>query len=333
MEVTQEEIRSITRFLFLLKKDNRQICDAINEVYGDASVSIRSIERYVKSIEEGTFTIFDRIHTGRPKNSKYIEDVKNYMDENPYSSARECSEELGIDKKTVSTILKEELNMHKINFKWVPFELTNILKEKRVQIATKLLNFLSSCDRKKLNKVYTQDETWVLYENPRNSMWIEYGSEIPQRVRPKISSKKVMISVIWSRTGIQSITMLPPNEKFNKQFFIQGVLEDFSQKVSTRGKFFHCDNARPHLANEKLDELGLQRLEHPPYSQDLAPSDFFLFGLLKKLLEGKRFDDEDELFEEVSNILYSIPKEYFSRAFDEWMNRLQEVINTQGEYI
>lgn len=57
--------------MFLLKKDNRHICDAINEVYGDASVSIRSIESYVKSIEEGTFTIFDRNHTGKPNNPQY----------------------------------------------------------------------------------------------------------------------------------------------------------------------------------------------------------------------------------------------------------------------
>lgn len=215
----------------------------------------------------------------------------------------------------------------------MPYVLTDILKEKTVQIAIELLNFLSNCNIKKLNKLYTQDETWILYDNPRNSMWIENGSEIPQRVRPKISSKKVMISIVWSRTGIKSITMLPPNEKFNKQFFIQGVLEDFSQNVSTRGKYFHCDNARPHLAKEKFDELGLQRLEHPPYSPDLALSDFFLFGLLKKLLEGKSFDYENKLFEEVSNILYSIPKEYFSKALEEWMNRLQEVINTHGEYI
>ncbi|UYV83920.1 GPT2 [Cordylochernes scorpioides] len=36
------------------------------------------------------------------------------------------------------------------------------------------------------------------------------------------------------------------------------------------------------------------RPEHPAYSPDLAPSDYFLFGLLKKELKGKAFDlDED----------------------------------------
>ena len=36
-------------------------------------------------------------------------------------------------------------------------------------------------------------------------------------------------------------------------------------------------------------------MDHPPYSPDLAPSDFHLFLHLKKLPGGKRFDDDDDL--------------------------------------
>jgi len=32
-------------------------------------------------------------------------------------------------------------------------------------------------------------------------------------------------------------------------------------------------------------------LEHPAYSPDLAPSDFFLFPKLKEILKGRQFDD------------------------------------------
>ena len=39
-------------------------------------------------------------------------------------------------------------------------------------------------------------------------------------------------------------------------------------------------------------------LDHPPYSPDLAPSDFHLFLHLKKHLAGKKFDD-DEVQDEV----------------------------------
>ena len=36
-------------------------------------------------------------------------------------------------------------------------------------------------------------------------------------------------------------------------------------------------------------------MDHPPYSPDLAPSDFHLFLHLKKFLGGKQFDDDDDL--------------------------------------
>ena len=55
-----------------------------------------------------------------------------------------------------------------------------------------------------------------------------------------------------------------------------------SQKI-VRSTIIHHDNARPHTSLETrtaLDRLGLRTLPHPPYSPDLAPSDFFLFPKL-----------------------------------------------------
>jgi hypothetical protein len=34
---------------------------------------------------------------------------------------------------------------------------------------------------------------------------------------------------------------------------------------------------------------------HPPYSPELAPSDFYLFGPVKGLLRGKSFENEERL--------------------------------------
>ena len=40
-----------------------------------------------------------------------------------------------------------------------------------------------------------------------------------------------------------------------------------------------------------------QRAPHPPYSPDLAPSDFFLFGYVKEKLGGQSFKTREELYE------------------------------------
>ncbi|UYV74030.1 hypothetical protein LAZ67_11001881 [Cordylochernes scorpioides] len=64
------------------------------------------------------------------------------------------------------------------------------------------------------------------------------------------------------------------------------------------GVFFLHDNARPHTSCKTVStiiKLGFEVLEHPAYSPDLAPSDYFLFGLLKIELKGKRFDSDEDV--------------------------------------
>jgi histone-lysine N-methyltransferase SETMAR len=62
----------------------------------------------------------------------------------------------------------------------------------------------------------------------------------------------------------------------------------------TRGVLLHHGNARPHTARvtqKRIQALHWKLLEHLPYSPDLVPSDFHLFGLLKNHLGGKCFAD------------------------------------------
>jgi histone-lysine N-methyltransferase SETMAR len=47
---------------------------------------------------------------------------------------------------------------------------------------------------------------------------------------------------------------------------------------------------------ERIQEL---QWEYLPYSPDLAPSDFHLFGLLKHHLGGKRFTDDKDVEKDV----------------------------------
>ena len=42
-----------------------------------------------------------------------------------------------------------------------------------------------------------------------------------------------------------------------------------------------------------LQELGYELLDHPPYSPELAPSDFYLFPKLNESLRGKKFEGDD----------------------------------------
>ncbi|GBP66110.1 Histone-lysine N-methyltransferase SETMAR [Eumeta japonica] len=58
------------------------------------------------------------------------------------------------------------------------------------------------------------------------------------------------------------------------------------------------DNASVHTARvsrQALKNTGFSEIDHPPYSPDLAPSDYFFFSDLKKELRGRRFVDDNQM--------------------------------------
>jgi hypothetical protein len=74
------------------------------------------------------------------------------------------------------------------------------------------------------------------------------------------------------------------------------------------------DNARPHTARSTvatIQNLSFECLPHPPYSPDLVPSDFHVFGLLKQAMGGKSFRSDKEVQQAVHKWLRSQPKEFF----------------------
>ena len=70
-------------------------------------------------------------------------------------------------------------------------------------------------------------------------------------------------------------------------------------------------------------------LEHPAYSPDLAPSDFFLFPKIKEMLKGRHFDD---IRRNTTAALKAIPQNQFQNCFEGWTRRWHRCIASQGEY-
>jgi transposase len=61
---------------------------------------------------------------------------------------------------------------------------------------------------------------------------------------------------------------------------------------------FQTDNARPHTANmtkATIQELDWEILLHPPFSPDLAPSDYHIFRSLSNNLLGVSFYNDAEI--------------------------------------
>ena len=93
--------------------------------------------------------------------------------------------------------------------------------------------------------------------------------------------------------------------KMNGKYFQENILKKTKQLIDEAIKipfpnpfYIHFDNSRVHTAHETLmclNDCGFTRMIHPPYSPDLAPSDFWLFGFLKEKMKGENFDTFEEL--------------------------------------
>jgi len=80
------------------------------------------------------------------------------------------------------------------------------------------------------------------------------------------------------------------------------------------GILFLHDNAPAHrtiTTHKKLAYLGFQYLDHPPYSPDLAPSDYHLFPELKKQWNRRHFSSDEEVVAAAEIWLDGQPSAFF----------------------
>jgi len=142
------------------------------------------------------------------------------------------------------------------------------------------------------------DETWLYHhdsETKQQSMERRHSvSPRPQKFRVQKSAGKVLASIFWDQDGIILIYYFPKGQTINTEYYssllvqLKDILKEKRRGKITKGALFLQDNAPAHRAlatQKKLAYLGFQCLDHPPYSPDLAPSDYYQFSGLKKQLK------------------------------------------------
>jgi len=97
------------------------------------------------------------------------------------------------------------------------------------------------------------------------------------------------------------------------------------------------DNAPVHMSAKSqaaIQQCGFQQLNHPHYSPDLAPSDYFLFRVMKTFLRVKRFSSDEEVKEAVTTWFKEQSKDFFfSRGIKSLQQKWAKCIELLGDYI
>jgi len=87
-----------------------------------------------------------------------------------------------------------------------------------------------------------------------------------------------------------------------------------------------------HAVVETVDSLGLEVLSHPSYSPDLAPSDYHVFDLMKKMLGGQKFASDMEAQWAVRQWLVQQLTLFFASDIHKLVERWERCLNKLGGY-
>ena len=225
---------------------------------------------------------------------------------------------------------------------WVPHKLTEKQRIARVNIAASLLTRQHAEDF--LDRVITGDEKWILYEdNKRKRQWVDADESGKPTPKNDLHPKKVLLSIWWDKGGVVYWELLPTNQTIISEVYsaqLNRLNEELQKKrpalVNRKGVILQHDNARPHVAKttlEKLKELKWEALIHPPYSPDLAPTDFHLFLSLSNFLRGKKFGSLEPLKMALGSFFDSKSVGFYSSGIYKLTARWEDVIKKDGEYI
>ena len=96
------------------------------------------------------------------------------------------------------------------------------------------------------------------------------------------------------------------------------------------------DNARTYSAiriQNLIRSFGWEKIDHPPYSQDLALSDFHLFRHIKEFLGGKRFATDDEMKNAVQDWLSSQAADDYDLGIQKLVERYDKCLKRCGNNV
>jgi len=173
-----------------------------------------------------------------------------------------------------------------------------------------------------LFNIVTGDASLIHHFDPeekRLSMQYRHTSTPrPKKIKTMPSASKILLNVFWESQTVYMTEFLEAGNTANSAQYIE-TTKNLRRRVcrvrrSTSRILLLHDDERPHTApttTEALETLKFEVLSHPPYSPDLAPSDFHFFPHLKRDLKGTHFTSDDEVKQAVTSWIEQRTPEFF----------------------
>jgi len=320
----------------------------LRKTFGEHAPSYATVKNWAAQFKRGDFFTYDAPRPGRPKTvtiPEIIDQIHELILDDRLISAKSIAEQLGISRERVGSIIHKYLDTQKLSTKWVPKCLNADQKRQRCQSSEKLLEFFRRDPNDFLSRLLTIDESWLYYYYPdtkQQSMeWRHSGSPRPKKFQVQKSAGKFLASIFGDQDGIL-IDYLPKGQTINTEYYssllvqLKGILKEKRHGKVANGVLLLHDNApanRAFVTQKKLAYLGFQRLDHPPHSPDMAPSDYNLFPGLKKQLKGRHFSSDAEVIAAAETWLDGPSQFSFLSGLQKIEQRAKKCTELRGEHV
>lgn len=309
----------------------------LSNIFKNDAYSERECRLWFKRLNEGDESLEDH-GRGHPPSALDDSELLKAVEEDPRLSTRELAKMFDTGHTTIEEHLHRLGKANRVG-KWVPHQLTDAHKATRSMMSSILLR--QSKAGGFWESILTSDEKWIFYENPtRKREWLSPGQQ--PLTTPKVGpfGKKAMLCVWWNCRGLIYFEVLEYGRTVNADLYLQQLdrVDDAlrAQGVEPTNVRYLQDNARAHTAYvtlDKLEELGWECLPHPPYSPDLALSDYHLFRSMQHHLADKSFKDLNEIEIWVRQYFASQPSDFFDKGIRDLRKKWKKVVEIDGEYL
>lgn len=337
---TKQHLREVLLYWFNLKKSATESHRLLSEAYPKYAPSIRTCQEWFARFKSGDFDVEDKERPGQVKKFEDAE-LEALLDEDPCQTQQELADSLGVDQATISRRLKA-LGMIQKQGNWVPYELKPRDVERRFFTCEQLL------ERQKrkgfLHRIVTGDKKWIHYDNPkRKKAYVKPGQPSPSQPKRNIHGSKLMLCIWWDQKGVIYYELLKPNETITGDRYRLQLMRLSRALKEKRPEYFkrhdnvilQHDNARPHVAKPVktyLETLQWEVLPHPPYSPDIAPSDYYLFRSMTHALSEQKFTSYETCKKWVDSWIASKDEAFFRAGIRKLPERWEKVVASDGQY-
>ena len=142
MKKSNSSLRNTIRFLNEQWKSRREILEEMCMVHGDECPSRPTAYKWIERFEEGWDTYEDTLRAGRRKSSglrSNIQLIERILDKDRRATIRELEERSGIPKSSIHRIIQDELEMTRVDARWIPKLSSHEQKRERKRVSRDLL--------------------------------------------------------------------------------------------------------------------------------------------------------------------------------------------------